>query len=68
MTLNKELKEAAAPWVEVFAQAIKQCRQGGYTDEQITAALEQLERDNADKIDGDVMVVVMGELRKAAGL
>jgi hypothetical protein len=62
------MKEAAAPWVEIFAQGLAIARAKGVSEAEIEAALEWFERDNADRLNPDVLQVTLGELRKAAGL
>ena len=63
--LNREIKDAAAPAIEVVRLLVEQMRQQGQSDAEILAALDRLERDNPAKVDADVMAVVMGEIRKS---
>ena len=63
--LNREIKDAAAPAIEVLRLLVEQMRQQGQSDAEILAALDRLERDNPAKVDADVMAVVMGEIRKS---
>jgi hypothetical protein len=64
---NQAVKEAAAPWIELFAKGIAAARTEGMSEAKIEAALEQVERDIA-WTDPDVRAVVIGELRKSIGL
>lgn len=57
--LNREIKDAAAPAIEVVRLLVEQMRQQGQSDAEILAAL------NPAKVDADVMAVVMGEIRKS---
>jgi hypothetical protein len=63
--LNREIKDAAAPAIEVVRLLVEQMRQQGQSDAEILAALDRFERDNPGKVDADVMAVVMGEIRKS---
>jgi len=63
--LNREIKDAAAPAVEVARLLVEQMRQQGQGDAEILAALDRLERDNPAKVAADVMAVVMGEIRRS---
>ena len=66
--LSREIKDAAAPAIEVVRLLVEQMRQQGQSDAEILAALDRLERDNPAKVDADVMAVVMGEIRKSIRL
>jgi hypothetical protein len=52
--LNREIKDAAAPAIEVVRLLVEQMRQQGQSDAEILAALDRLERDNPAKVDADV--------------
>jgi hypothetical protein len=66
-SLNIEIKEAAAPWIKVFADCIKAARAQGMTDKQLAGLMEEVERDTA-WISPDAHTVLVGELRKSIGL
>ena len=55
--LNREIKDAATPAIEVVRLLVEQMRQQGQSDAEILAALDRLERDNPAKVDADVMAV-----------
>jgi hypothetical protein len=59
--LNREIKDAAAPAIEVVRLLVEQMRQQGQSDAETLAALDRLERDNPAKVDADVMAVVISE-------
>ena len=61
--LNREIKDAAAPAIEVVRLLVEQMRQQGQSDAEILAALDR--EANPAKVDADVMAVVMGEIRKS---
>src|SRR6478672_11150323 len=63
--LNREIKDAAAPAIEVVRLLVEQMRQQRQSDAEILAALDRLERDNPAKVDADVIAMVMREIRKS---
>ena len=67
MSRNDDIKASARPWIELFAKGIAEARAEGVSPQQLTALLEQLEKDIA-WVDPDVQAVIMGELRKSIGL
>jgi hypothetical protein len=66
MSVNRDINEAAAPWVKEFLRAIELMREKGYSDADIDAMLTLVEREDFARDNPDLTAVVMGKLRKAA--
>lgn len=69
-SLNAKMKEAMGPVIEAFKKDLENRRSKGASEDDIATMLEQMEDFLATQpeIPAAVQHLVMGELRKAAGL